>query len=327
MPSEYDLWDMIPKKTDETWELAYYGGTFTSLPRSVMLRYLEFGQKLRREGRIGSIRISTHPAYLDQEKISLLRRYGVSTVELGVQSMDDFVLEKAGRDHGKGEIIHSITLLKDAGFTVGIQLMTGLPGQTPNSIFQGIRELLPIRPDMVRIYPLLVLEGTPLAEMWRHGIYEPQTLVDAVSLVGDMFAVFCHYGIPVIRMGLQPTEELNFDSNFLLDGPFHPSFGYLVKSYLKRKQMEMLLERHKGDVRFLASRNDLPLLFGDKRSNLMFFEQERRCAVSEAMLSRGDIALAPFDKRERSNVLSILREKEFFALYLERLPYWSELCI
>ena len=65
--------------------------------------------------------------------------------------------------------------------------------------------------------------------MWRHGIYEPQTLVDAVSLVGDMFAVFCHYGIPVIRMGLQPTEELNFDSNFLLDGPFHPSFGYLVK--------------------------------------------------------------------------------------------------
>ena len=129
MPSEYDLWDMIPKKTDETWELAYYGGTFTSLPRSVMLRYLEFGQKLRRKGRIGSIRISTHPAYLDQEKISLLRRYGVSTVELGVQSMDDFVLEKAGRDHGKGEIIHSITLLKDAGFTVGIQLMTGLPGQ------------------------------------------------------------------------------------------------------------------------------------------------------------------------------------------------------
>ena len=94
-----------------------------------------------------------------------------------------------------------------------------------------------------------------------------------------MFAVFCHYGIPVIRMGLQPTEELNFDSNFLLDGPFHPSFGYLVKSYLKRKQMEMLLERHKGDVRFLASRNDLPLLFGDKRSNLMFFEQERRCAA------------------------------------------------
>ena len=72
MPSEYDLWDMIPKKTDETWELAYYGGTFTSLPRSVMLRYLEFGQKLRREGRIGSIRISTHPAYLDQEKISSL---------------------------------------------------------------------------------------------------------------------------------------------------------------------------------------------------------------------------------------------------------------
>ena len=84
----------------------------------------------------------------------------------------------------RAEIIHSITLLKDAGFTVGIQLMTGLPGQTPNSIFQGIRELLPLRPDMVRIYPLLVLEGTPLAEMWRHGIYEPQTLVDAVSLVG-----------------------------------------------------------------------------------------------------------------------------------------------
>lgn len=319
IPSEHQLNAMIPVDTDETWELACYGGTFTALSEKIMLRYLKFALSLLQVKRIGSIRISTHPSYINDFIAERLRNYGVTTVELGVQSMDDSVLEKAGRSHGKVEILNSIRLLKRYGFSVGVQLMTGLPGDSREKILRGIQELLPLRPDMVRIYPLLVLEGTPLAEMWRNGEYQPQPLEEAVSLAADMYAIFRANDIPVIRMGLQTTEELNLQSDFLLAGPFHPSFGHLVRSHLKRKQMEMLLEGHEGDARFLSCRADLPLLFGEKGSTLAYFSKHRGCAVSGVAMARGAVALSPFPKRQRNIILKTLSEQDFLSLYLKRL--------
>ena len=166
-----------------------------------------------------------------------------------------------------------------------------------------------------------------MAKLWREGLFQPQTLEEAIALVTDMYAIFKFQGIPVIRMGLQPTEDLNLNSSFLLAGPFHPSFGYLVQCNLKKKQMEMLAEGYGDDIRFLCSREDMPLLFGEKRKNVEAFSKKRRCGVSAVSLERGTVALAPFDKKQREHRIRTLTEREFLAEYMKQLQFWSEMCI
>lgn len=325
VPDEKELWRLVPQGGPD-YELAYYGGSFTSLPFEVIEDYLRFGATLRDQGRIGEIRISTHPSSVNEKTIALLKAYGVNSVELGVQSLDDEVLNRAGRDHGKSEVLYSMFLIKNNGFKLGVQLMTGLPLDTGEKVFKGIEEILPFAPSMVRIYPLLVLENTPLAQEYRRGDYQPMDLSAAVSLVRDMYAVFSYYDIPVIRMGLQPTEDLQIGSELLLAGPFHPAFGHLVKSALKLKQVEMILRDAPTKVKLMVPKAELPLLYGENGENMALLGCNRDIKVSGKGTVPGSVSLLT-DQKGEERVVSVLSQGEFLKTYLNENEFWSKTCI
>ncbi|MGM9567347.1 MAG: elongator complex protein 3 [Clostridia bacterium] len=319
LPSEEELEVMIPPDLDNDTELAFYGGTFTALPAPVRRAYLEFARRKKEEGVIKGIRLSTHPAYMDAAIAGELESYGVDVVELGIQSTDDNVLNLSSRGHGSKEVFAAAETLSASEMRWGIQLMVGLPGDSEEKDLRSVVQLLPYRPDMARIYPVLVLKGTPLARMWQRGEYAPLTLDEAVRISGKMLALFSHAGVPVIRMGLQPTEEITFGSDTLLAGPFHPAFGYLVRCFLKREQMAMLLKAYdEPSLRFLGPKKDLPLLFGYQGETPGLLAVERKLAVGESDLPRGAVALAPFSKKEKRNILGILTEEDFLEKYTER---------
>ena len=167
LPEAEELESLIPPDLDADTELAFYGGSFTALPEPVRKAYLDFVRRKKEEGVISGIRLSTHPAYIDEDRAAELENYGVDTVELGIQSTDDEVLRRAGRGHGSKEIFTAAEILAASPMRWGVQLMVGLPGDDEEKDLRSVAQLLPYRPDMARIYPTLVLEGTPLARMWR----------------------------------------------------------------------------------------------------------------------------------------------------------------
>lgn len=319
LPTEEELWSMLPPNTNAEWELAFYGGSFTAISREVRLRYLAFARKCKCYGRIGRVRISTHPAYVDEGILEELISYGVDTVELGIQSTDERVLAMSERGHGTMEIFFAASLLAASPLHWGVQLMVGLPGDSEEKAIRSVLELLPYHPDMARIYPVLVLRRTKLAAMYEKKEYAPLSLADAVRISGRMFALFCHASVPVIRMGLQPTEEIAFGSTALLAGPFHPAFGYLVKSDLKREQIAMALWEHpEGNLRVLAPKRELSLVFGDHGKNMSILSANRSLAVSDGNLPLGTVALAPYDKRKKNEILSVLTWEDFIKKYTEQ---------
>ena len=286
-------------------ELAFYGGSFTALPHEQMLAYLAFARGLKQRGRIGRIRLSTHPAHVGEEIVRLLLEFTVDTVELGVQSTDDEVLRLSGRGHDGATALAALRRLKEAGFCTGAQLMTGLPGDSREKTLRTVREIVACRPELVRIYPLLVLKNTPLAELTAQGGYVPVALDDAVTLVRDMLAIFLYENITVIRMGLQMTEDLHRASDLLLAGPFHESFGHLVKCALKKQQLSMLTDGVAGDLTIACPPRELPQLFGQNGDTMRALRATRNVTVrADEGLPEGSLAL-------RAPVARLLTAHEF----------------
>ncbi len=257
-------------------QVAFFGGSFTALPIEMQTTYLESVQPFLRSGLIESIRISTRPDCISRTVLKVLRKYGVATIELGVQSMDDQVLIRSGRGHTSQDSIDAVALIKGYGFAVGLQLMPGLPGDSADRFQSTIAESIRLRPDAVRMYPALVIEGTPLAELHRAGQYTPLTLDEAVALCSEAFMKFEYAGIKVIRMGLQPTIELEFPGT-ILAGPYHAAFGQLVKSSVFFKRMrDLLSERTYRETTaiFQVHRQDLSTAVGQRRENVEKLKKE-----------------------------------------------------
>ena len=212
-------------------DVAFFGGTFTSLPTSLQEKLLGPLQELRSSGAVGTVRVSTRPDAVDGAAISFLVENGVSIVELGAQSLDDEVLKRAGRGHSAADVGVAVRLLREKGLQVGLQLMVGLPGDTRVKYLASLQRALELRPDFLRIYPTLVIAGTQLEELYRQGAYEPLTMEQAVDLAGASLRAAYRARVPVIRIGLQPTEELSTGGS-VMAGPYHPAFGQLVRSRL-----------------------------------------------------------------------------------------------
>jgi radical SAM superfamily enzyme len=210
-------------------QIAFYGGTFTGLPHREQLRLLALAAPFLREGSVTGIRISTRPDEIDAATLDLLQAGGVQTVELGAQSLDDGVLMAARRGHSAADTVRAHTLLKAGGFETGLHLMAGLPEDTPERFAQTVSAAIALNPDMVRIHPTLVLRDTLLAKAFTAGRYRPLTLDQAVSLCKDALQAFAAAGIPVIRLGLQTTRELEAPGA-VVAGPFHPAFRSLVEA-------------------------------------------------------------------------------------------------
>lgn len=208
-------------------EAAFYGGSFTGLPLDLQKAYLEAAGEFLKSGRLDSLRLSTRPDYIDKDNVDFLKAHGVGTVELGVQSMDDEVLKKSGRGHTARQTREAVGFLKEAGISIGLQFMPGLPGDTSETVIHTVIEIINLKPDFVRMYPSLVLKDTPLHRMYLNGDYKPWDLDEMVSVCVEAKRLLDEAGIPIIRMGLQTTDEL---TRSLVAGPYHPSFRQLVEA-------------------------------------------------------------------------------------------------
>lgn len=242
---------IVPSRTNEA---AFYGGSFTGLEKEVQQKLLALTDALISEGFIGSVRVSTRPDYINAEELKLLKEHKVVTVELGVQSLDDAVLKIAERGHTSGHVFWATSLLRKNDFKIGFQLMVGLPGQSDVSVFKTAELCTILKPDIARIYPVLVVKNTKLAALYLKKCYQPLSLEEAVTQSAKIYEIFTHENIKVIRVGLQPDEELCAPGN-ILSGPFHPAMGELVKGRVRRNKLTpTLYSLYKQGENFLEIR-------------------------------------------------------------------------
>lgn len=219
----------------ETIELSFFGGSFTGIPIEEQSRFLAIAYEYKQRGIIDKIHMSTRPDYIDREILDNLKKYSVDVIELGVQSFDDAVLEKSNRGHSAAAVYDACRLIKEYGFTLGIQLMIGLPGDSLESCIYSARETVKIAPEIARLYPTIIIEDTELLEMYRRGEYSPLTLDEAVAVTKEMYRILDAAGINIIRVGLKSTDIINEDGA-ITGGTYHPAFGSLSKAPLRERK-------------------------------------------------------------------------------------------
>ena len=264
----------------EDHEVAFYGGTFTSLPNEQIVQLLGAVRPYIEQGLFRSIRVSTRPDSLDSTKLEFIRDLHVDTVELGTQSMDDSVLDLTRRGHSAADTTESVRLLKENGFKVGIQLMPGLPGDTKKIFMKTVAAVTRLSPDMVRIYPTVVIRGTALEHWTREGRYQPLSLTEAVSICVESCTHLEEHGIPVIRLGLMASPSL-LEEGQIIAGPWHEAFGFLVRSAIHHEKIGPYLPE-KGEtknIRLRAPFREIPLVIGYKNRGLRSIEEKTGAKV------------------------------------------------
>jgi histone acetyltransferase (RNA polymerase elongator complex component) len=275
-------------------QIAFYGGSFTAIPRVDQTRYLGEIQTFLTSGRIDSIRISTRPDALDVETLVLLRENGVKTIEIGAQSMLDEVLLLSKRGHGAEDTIAALTRLKQWGFELGIHLMIGLPGDTLDGFLYSLDRMIELRPDFIRIHPTLVLKGSPLEFLWKNGKYSPLPLDETIEWLKRGILKLEGASISVARIGLQPTKEFE---EHLLAGPFHPALHQLVQSAIYYDMAEYLLRNHPNGSEpvFVCHPKEVSNLRGQRNENILklkrHFKLSKIVIDEKEELSRGCLKL------------------------------------
>lgn len=232
----------------DPFELAFFGGTFTALPRRHLETLLQLAQGYKGLGLVERLRCSTRPDALSPDVLALLKEYGMDMVELGIQSFDDVVLMKSGRGYDGATLRKACEAVHDAGFTLGIQLLPGLPGSTRENFLEDVRSAVELKPECVRHYPCQVLKGTTLAEMYQRGDYIPWSLDATVQALAEALLLFWEQDIAVIRMGLAPEAVLSTER---IAGPHHPALGQLVLSQAILSLVRRCTEAMKAEKRAL----------------------------------------------------------------------------
>lgn len=217
-------------------EVGFFGGTFTGLPIETQTNFLSVVQPFIHQQKVKSIRLSTRPDFINPEVLQILKDHHVETIELGAQSMDDEVLRKSGRGHKAIAIEEASRMIRDFGFRLGLQMMVGLPGDTIEKSVFTASKFVEFGVEDVRIYPTLVIKGTPMEKLYRAGKYTPLSLDEAVERTAAIFPIFENAGVNIIRTGLHPSDGL-LDKSDLVAGPFHVSFKELVLTQLWNDQL------------------------------------------------------------------------------------------
>jgi histone acetyltransferase (RNA polymerase elongator complex component) len=267
------------KKSVRHVELAFFGGSFTAIRKEIQEPLLAAASLNLKAGTIQGIRLSTRPDCISEESLALLKQYRVSTIELGIQSFDDSVLLTANRGHTAADVYTAVSLIKDHGFQSVLQLMPGLPRDTREKSLDSARRAAELKPAAVRIYPAVVLKGTAMERLFISGAYAPLSLDAAVDLCSEMYHVFKSSGIPVIRMGLHPFSPDTTDT--VVAGPYHPSFGFLVKSRGRRDELVTLAEKHRREHAGMGGRAIHVVIphkykeefIGDKKENIRYLKK------------------------------------------------------
>lgn len=252
-------------------QVAFYGGSFTGLPQRLQTELLGAVTPYLASGKVATIRLSTRPDAMASEDAAFLKAHGVRIVELGAQSMTPAVLAACQRGHTAAQVGEAVAVLRQAGLTVGVQLMIGLPAETPATLMASAQAVAALAPDFVRLYPTLVVAESELATWHAAGRYRPLSLPRAVVLAARLKALFDAAAIPVVRMGLQQSTAL---AAGIVAGPHHPAFGELVKARLLTRQIRQQLAATPGTAHELrlASR-DQSLLRGNGNAALRRLER------------------------------------------------------
>jgi histone acetyltransferase (RNA polymerase elongator complex component) len=251
-------------------EIAFYGGSFTGVASDYQEKLLSWAYSFIQKGFVNSIRISTRPDYISEDNLSVLKKYNVTTIEIGAQSFIDEVLQVAQRGHDSAAIVNAMTILKDHGFKTGLHLMAGMPKDTKEGFIYSLDKTVELKPDTVRIHPVIVFSGTALAEEFRKGKYKPLELSDAVELCGLAWQKLSMAGIRVIRMGVQLTPEMEKDGA-VLAGPIHPALGNLILSSIFYDHTIKLLDKispEAKELHFNLSERDISNFRGLNNMNI-----------------------------------------------------------
>ena len=257
-------------------DIAFFGGSFTGIEEPLMRYYLSAAKKAReRYPEITGIRLSTRPDYISEPILDILAEYGVTTVELGSQSMDDTVLLLSERNHTSEATVKAAKLIKSRGFSLVLQTMTGLPGDSREKDLATARKVAELCPDAVRIYPCVVLKGTKLEKMMLSGVYKPQTVDEAVEICSELIEFYRSRGIEILRVGLHSSDLTNNDS--VVSGAFHPAFGELCESeIIYRRLRRKIIENNIRSAVFAFAVNDADVskTVGQKKKNILRLEEE-----------------------------------------------------
>lgn len=284
-------------------EIAFYGGSFTGIDESIQKKLLKIGYQFMRDYGLDGLRVSTRPDYISHEILSMLEKFGVKRIELGVQSLNEEVLEQSNRGHDVKVVEKSIKLIREYDFMCGIQLMIGLPGDSEKTAIESAKLASQLKPDFVRIYPTLVIKDTELENQYHFNQYKPLDLEEAINISMEMYTIFLKNNIPVIRMGLQPTKNI-LEGEDVIAGPFHSSFRELVMSrYLLKEICKVLDDADEfSNLQFEVNPKDISYLIGNKGVNKKYlitkYHIPKIKIVENKEINRGSMYLHVNKKRK-----------------------------
>ena len=256
-------------------EVAFFGGSFTGIEEKKQNELLEAVQKYIKSGEVDSIRISTRPDYINRKILKRLKKYNVKTIELGVQSTSNYILAKARRGHTFKDVKKASRLIRLYGFTLGHQMMIGLPDSTLIDEINTAKDLIKLKPKIVRIYPVLVIKQTELEEQYNKEEYEPLTVIQAVERSKEVASLFNKHKINIIRIGLQNTSQIkdpSLPNSDVVAGPYHPAFRQLVEGALWYDAIVSQIKKISTKVKVVeikANPEDINNIIGHKKENLI----------------------------------------------------------
>ena len=273
-PSPKEVGEMLEKACEKlpegTAEIAFFGGSFTAIGREYMTALLEQSYPYVKSGKVCGVRCSTRPDCIDRDVLEVLKSYGVTAIELGAQSMDDNVLSANQRGHTAEDVRAASALIKECGFELGLQMMTGLYKSSPEKDIETAEKIAEIKPDTVRIYPVVILGGTKLGEFYKSGEYVPYSFETAAEICADMLEMFEQKGIRVIKLGLHASETVEGE---MLGGFYHPAFREICEGILFRREIEKHTEAG-GSYIVYAAANAVSKAAGQKKCNVEYFSQK-----------------------------------------------------
>lgn len=262
----------IPEKEVET-ELAFFGGNFTGLPLAEQQKYLGLANPFINSGRISGIRLSTRPDFINHDILELLKMNHVTVIELGAQSLRDDVLKLSKRGHTAKDVETASKMILDYGFTLGLQMMIGLPGDTLEKSLYTANRIIQFGAEQTRIYPTLVIRGTKLEKLFLNNKYKPLSLAEAVNWSKKLLLIFEKAGVEVIRLGLHPSEGL-LTGNEMIAGPFHPSFRELVLTEIWSDILSPLLKSGGKYIEIYVAPGQLNYAIGYNGKNRKLIQEQ-----------------------------------------------------
>ncbi len=301
------------KRKNSIVEISFFGGTFTAINIEKQKEFLAVAKEYKEKGYVDFIHLSTRPDYIDDEILTNLKNYSVDVIELGVQSLDEEVLLKSGRGHSVEDVDKASKLIKEYGFVLGHQIMLGLPGDTFEKDIETTRKSILMKPDIYRIYPALVIKNTPMEKMYELGTYKPYDLDEAVEISKILYCMLSYNNINVIRIGLQPTQEIN-EGKEILAGPFHPAFRELVESSIYN---QCILEELNGikakDTIIKVNSRDISKLYANKKK---FFNDIKQQLITtnievkqDNTVEKGNLFLIQDEKSKNVSVFDYMKDK------------------